>query len=253
MILSDTKLLEDRITYLNTLLKSKGSSAEIHPVILQTASFTYEDFYKQEVGRTNNRQEGKEIFDGLIHTLKEYKKEVKELEEKAANIISDKTLHMSYNCYKSDPVYDLHLKFEHENPHATEEAWTSYIERHVVSVQESNTARRKAAEQAYINLLEQQQKEKEKVFHDRDLEDLFMPDKSAIAQAKEQQIIAKYKEAIGDATLTDDDAHMIMTELQGAGKPENKKAAIKHISRLATANEMSYDAAKDWLKAIIPV
>jgi hypothetical protein len=179
MILSDTKLLDDRITYLNTL---STIPAEIHSVVLETASFINEDYYKQGVGRTNNRQEGKEIFESLIRTLEDYKKKVKELEKNVAILIKQQT---------------------------------------------------------------------EKACYERELEDLFMPDQAA--SAGEQQRVAKYKEAIGDAALTDDDVRMIMTELQGTGKPENKKAAIKLISRLATANEMSYDAAKDWLKAIIPV
>jgi hypothetical protein len=181
MILSDTKLLQDRLTYLNTL---STIPAEIHSVVLETASFTNEDYYKQGVGRTNHRQEGKEIFESLIRTLEDYKNKVKELEKNVAILIKQQT---------------------------------------------------------------------EKACYERELEDLFKPDQTVAASARELQRVRNFMANVGDETLTDDDVRMIMTELQGTGKPENKKAAIKHISRLATANEMSYDAAKDWLKAIIPV
>jgi hypothetical protein len=204
---------------------------------------------------------------------------------------------------RKEPLLTLRAQFQTDNPGASDDAWTAYLEQHIASLKGSEAARRKAAEAEYLKLLQQQQKEEEKELdverakqekelqelrqaeemrrireekeallqaarkrkeeeqrrHEeemefrRRIESMRAADEAAAAQTKELHCVAKYKEAIGDATLTDDDVRMIMTELQGTGKPENKKAAIKHISRLATANEMSYDAAKDWLKAIIPV
>ena len=204
---------------------------------------------------------------------------------------------------RKEPLINLRAQFQLDNPGASDDDWTDYLEQHIATLKGSEEARRKAAEAEYLKLIQESQKEEERELalekarqekelqelrkaaeeqrereekeallqaarkrkeeeqrkreeeleYRRRIEAMRAADEAAATQAREQQRVTKYKEAIGDDTLTDDDARIIMAELQGAGKPENKKTAIKQISRLATVNEMSYDAGKDWLKAIIPV